>query len=681
MGDIRELLKEYRNENTALYGLGTETERFLAEFGDKVTITGILDSFRESGEIYGYPIIPIRETASRGVRLILVVARPGSCKAIARKIGAFCQENDIALYDVRGQNLLEDRAVSYDFKHLHGGTLQELLGKTDRADVVSFDLFDTLVARKVRSYTDIFELMDLRLREKGIAVPDFARLRLSAEKELSKDKAPGLREIYESVLERAGGSFITASELARMEWETDISVMVARKSVCEIFHRAISDGKQVVLTTDNYYSLGQIEAILARFGLEGCDRVLVSCEYGTSKTQDLFKILQDNYKSKKILHIGDDEFSDIEKASANGIDTYRVFSGEDLFDALGGLEMESSITTISDRLKAGMFISHLFNSPFWFEDEDCALSVPDAFGIGYLICAPVITDFVLWLKEETGAQDFNQILFCARDGYLIGRLFRKIAPEMKSVYFLASRTAAIRAGMENEEDIAYVDSMKYSGESGEALKTRFGIMGDKQEGKECRKEILAKSAVQRDNYKRYIQKLDIRNDNIAMFDFVAKGTMQMYLRRLFPQHVKGFYFLQLEPEFMADKGLDIQPFYSDREKDTSMIFGNYYILETILTSPYPQTEEFDEDGSPVFAVETRNEKDIRCFERAQEGILAYFEDYLKFLPDGARERNKKLDETFLALINKIKVKDEDFLALKIEDPFFGRITGMKDVIG
>ncbi len=41
-----------------------------------------------------------------------------------------------------------------------------------------------------------------------------------------------------------------------------------------------------------------------------------------------------------------------------------------------------------------------------------------------------------------------------------------------------------------------------------------------------------------------------------MFDFVAKGTTQMYLQRLFPQHMKGFYFLQLEPEFMAEKGLD-----------------------------------------------------------------------------------------------------------------------------
>ena len=681
MKNVRELLAQYQMDKIALYGLGTETERFLAEFGDRAAVVGLLDSYRDSGEMYGYPVISLRETPSRGVRLILVVARPGSCKAVARKIGAFCQENGIALWDVRGENLLENKKVSYDLKHLPGKKLQELLDEMDRAEVVSFDLFDTLVTRKVYSYTDVFELLELRLQEKEIVIPDFARLRLSVEKELSRKGAPGLEQIYEAVLRKAGGSFITASELAWMEWELDFSVMTAREHVGNVFRRAVSDGKEVVIITDSYYSLTQIKEILLRFDLLGCSWVLVSCEYGISKTQGLYQVLRSQYAEEKILHIGDDEISDIETALAYEIDTYRVYSGADLFDALGCLGMEKNLCRTADRVKAGMFIAHLFNSPFWFETKDSLLSVPDAFEIGYLFCAPVITDFIMWMKEKTREQDYKQILFCARDGYLVGRLFRKVSSRTKSVYFLASRTAAVRAGVEKEEDIAYVDSMKYSGEPFEALKMRFGITSADLKEVEKSKEILAKAAIQRGNYTRYIKKLNIQQGRTAMFDFVAKGTMQMYLRKLFPQHVKGFYFLQLEPEFMADKGLDIQPFYSDREKNTSKIFDNYYILETILTSPYPQTEEFDEEGNPVFASETRSEKDIRCFERAQRGILAYFEDYIKILPEGVREGNKKLDELFLSLINRVQIKDEEFLALKVEDPFFGRITDMKDVIG
>lgn len=680
MSEIKELLTAYRNEKIALYGLGTETERFLAAFGDNLLVIGLLDGFREDGELYGYPIISLRQTLSQGARLIIVVARPGSCKVIAGRIGEFCRKNEIALYDVRGRNLLENRTISYDFKHLSGKTLRELQEGIDNADVVSFDLFDTLVTRKVRSYTDLFELMDLKLRENGIYIPDFARYRLFAEKELSRDAAPRLEQIYEYVLKKTGGNFITVPELVRLEWEMDLSVMLARGKVCEIFHKAVFAGKRVVVTTDSYYSLEKIKVVLDRFGLTGYDRLLVSCEYGTSKTQKLFQILRDRYKTQRILHVGDDEAADIEAASANGIDACRIFSGEALFDALGGLGMESEIITIADRLKTGMFISNIFNSPFWFDDEDRVLSVSDAFQIGYLFCAPVISDFVLWMKEQTEVQNFKQIFFCARDGYLVGRLFRKVSPAMKSVYFLTSRTAAIRAGVDSEKDIAYVDSMKYFGVPEEALKVRFGITADDVKNIERSGEVLAKASVQRGNYKKYIERLSIQDCGIALFDFVAKGTVQMYLQKLFTQHMKGFYFLQLEPEFMADQGLDIQPFYQDEEKDTSMIFDHYYILETILSSPYAQTEEFDGEGNPLFAEETRSEKDIKCLERAQEGIIAYFEDYLRILPEEAREGNKRLGELFLSLVNKMQIKDEDFLALKVEDPFFNRMTQITDLL-
>ena len=165
-----------------------------------------------------------------------------------------------------------------------------------------------------------------------------------------------------------------------------------------------------------------------------------------------------------------------------------------------------------------------------------------------------------------------------------------------------------------------------------------------------------------------------------MFDFVAKGTTQMYLQKLFPQKLKGFYFLQLEPEFMADKGMEIEPFYSDEEKNTSAIFDNYYILETILTSPDPQMLEFDTDGKPVVAVETRSESDLAVFDKAQAGILSYFDEYLALVPEAARTVNKGLDEKLLELVNKILIKDEDFLSLKVEDPFFGRMTNMKDLL-
>ena len=461
----------------------------------------------------------------------------------------------------------------------------------------------------------------------------------------------------------------------------DQKTIIERKDVCGICRSAISAGKTVCITSDTYYSREQIESIIGRFGLSDVSEVFASCEYGVSKTQGLYSFLKERYPGKKILHIGDDETTDIEKASEYGIDTQRIYNGADLYDQLGGFGLDNEIKSYSDRVKVGMLIASVFNSPFWFEEASQKVSVKDSFGIGYSFCAPMITDFVLWMKRSAEEQGYKQLLFCARDGYLPIKLYEKVATSAKSFYFLSSRTAAIRAGMENPEDIEYVDSMKYSGSADEALKRRFGIDAANVSCAEREEEILRKSKIQRENYKKYIDKLNMDEGSIGMFDFVAKGTTQMYLQKLFDQHIKGFYFLQLEPEFMADKGLDIEPFYSDEEKNRSAIFDNYYILETILTAPFPQLEEFDESGEPVFAKETRSKTDIEVFEKAQKGIIEYFEKYIELVPEAARIENKTLDEKILALVNKIRIMDEDFLKLKVEDPFFGRMTDIRDVIG
>ena len=640
-----------------------------------------MDGFKSDGEIYGYPIIPISEIPAKGVKFIIVIARPGSCKAIAKRIGDFCRGNDIALFDVRGRNLLDVTAVAYDFRNISGGSRKELIKMAAEAEVISFDLFDTLVMRKVMSYTDVFDILDCQLRDKGIIIPDFAKHRLFAEKNLSKEKPPRLEQIYEAVLRSAGGAFLSAEELAEQEWQLDFSLLSVRESVKDVFDSFVSMGKRIIITTDTYYSKQQITEILDKFGFHGYDDLLVSCEYGTAKTQELFSILSEKYSGKRILHIGDDEFADIEKSRSHGIASFRIYSAAALLNALGGLGAEDEISSISDRVKMGIFLSRIFNDPFRFEDEERRLSVKDASDIGYLFCGPMISDFTLWMKDNVAGQGYNQILFGARDGYLIEKLFQMMGTSISHYYFLTSRTAAIRAGMESQDDIDYVDSMKFFGSPEETLKVRFGIHVNDVNTIDRNPVILKKGKQQRGNYRKYIEKIGIGGGDLAFFDFVAKGTTQMYLQRLFTQHMKGFYFLQLEPEFMADKGLDIESFYSVEEKDSSAIFDNYYILETILTAPYPQMEEMDDEGNPIYVKETRSDRDLKVFDRAQRGIMEYFGDFLRILPESARKENKKLDEKLLALVNKVQILDEDFLALKVEDPFFGRMTDIKDVIG
>ena len=677
MDTLRDKLLDV-NYRVALYGLGTETERFIKEICATTKIVGLLDSFRTSGELYGYPIISLEEAIREKVNIIVVVARPGSCKTIAKHIGDKCRRNNILLYDVRGKDLLVSTKVSYEFRHISGETRKELLQKIKRADVISFDLFDTLISRRILLNTDIFDLVDAELQRQGVLIPDFSKLRLAAEKELSREFSPRLEEIYDALLEKIGGSFVNASELAIMEERIDASTLVARTAMCDLLQFVAEEGKTIVITTDSYYSENRIREWLDRLEIRKYERILVSCEYGTSKTQKLFDRLLEQYDNLQILHIGNDDTADIEPAQARGIWTHRIYSSVDLFDSLGGLGIDRYVNTLSDRIKVGLFITRLFNDPFYFEKEENRVSISSSYDIGYLICAPIIADFILWLKQKCDNFNIQQILFCARDGFLIGRLYRKIETTRKSIYFLTSRIAAIRSGVKSVEDISYVEDMKYSGSEEECLHVRFGI--DKMDVDQWENKVLQRAKKLRIHYKRYIDKLLLEKIDVGVLDFVAKGTTQFYLQRLLPQHLKGFYFLRLEPEYMEDRHLDIESFFSNEEKDDSQIYQYYYILETMLTSPYPSVEEFDEKGDPVFGTETRNTETLDYVREAQQGIEEYFEDYLYLVEKSENQLNKKLDESMLSLIDKLYISDKKFRSLVVEDSFFGRNTAVIDLI-
>ena len=96
-----------------------------------------------------------------------------------------------------------------------------------KAETVSFDLFDTLVMRRVLSSDDVAELVSVRISERGITFGDFTKQRIAAEKRLSQSFAPKLLEIYEEALPKCfrngcdETAILSASEFAALEFETD----------------------------------------------------------------------------------------------------------------------------------------------------------------------------------------------------------------------------------------------------------------------------------------------------------------------------------------------------------------------------------------------------------------------------------------------------------------------------
>ena len=672
----------------AIYGLSTETEKVIPTLSLSFHIVGLLDGFRTAGEMFGYPIISLDEALDAGVEQIIVVARPGSCKAIANRIGDFCKKQEIALVDIRGDNLLKEKKVNYNCSKIKGYRYKELIDKIQQADVISFDLFDTLIMRNVLYSNDVIEILNIRLQEEGIIIDDFVNKRIGLEKALSQGHAPKLSFIYKKLLDNELLENVDPMLLTNKEFEIEKNIIVARRDMVEILNYAILQGKAIVITSDSYYTREQIDDLLKIAGIHNYDQLFISCEYNTGKSDCLFDFVNEANNSRRILHIGDDLLADINAAKNHNIDVFQIYSSAELFDKLGGLGIETYIKSLSDRIRIGLIIARIFNSPFVFEEEQM-ISETNASDIGFIHFASLIIDFVMWMHNKEHELDIDQLLLCSRDGYLIKKIYENMYKEYVC-YFYTSRTSSIRAGVLTKEDVNYVESMRFSGTNEDNLRKRFGIEMDSicQENIAPMeqgiimywKEIISRANEKKTNNQKYINSLELGKGKKAIFDFVAKGTSQMFLEKIMNEKLIGFYFQQLDKDFMTDKNLNIYSFYSDAGKEKSAFFDNYYILETILTSPEPSVNEFDENGNPVFAEETRNEKDINCIMSVQEGIYEYTKLYCKICPDFEKKINKELDEELLRMIHYVNIKDKDFLELTVEDQFFNRMTSIKDLL-
>ena len=677
---MENILREYQNKKIAVYGLSPLTAAVLERLGHHQVI-GLLDGYQTSGSLYGKPILSMEEAIAEGVRLIVVAARPESCKIIAKRIGVLCKKNAVKLVDIHGNDLNAPKKAAYALADVPGVTKCGLLGLIDAHDVISVDLFDTLVMRRTLFPADVYEIVNLRLREEGILLDNFPQRRLEAEKELCKSTFPTLLEIYQYILRKYAVAGVQAETLVQTEWEVDCGLVVPREELCELLQVAHRRGKLIYIVSDTFYTKVQLTALLKHCGFTGYGDILTSCEYRTGKTQRLFQKLLEKIPGKTCLHIGDSTDSDIDSAERSGLTACQLYSGLELFEKAGYLGLWEKIDSLSGRIQAGMLTAKLFNSPFQFEEPGRKIHVDTAYDVGYLFFGPVISGFVIWLHREIQKQGLKNIWFGARDGYLIKQLYEQIDPSANSIYFLTSRSAAIRAGIEREEDIRYVEELRFSGSLREQLWERFGIRagggGERRSLLDYRDEIFHTATINRRNYQKYLDTLELAEGDIAFFDFVARGTVQAYVQRLTARHLRGFYFWQNDMRFIREMGLDVQTFYAPEE---DAIEQSYLALEPVLMSPQPSVVGFDGKGAAVFAREDRTEEDLRTVQSVQAGISDYFQTYRSLDPAWENCRESSLEAAAFSLVSKIEIRDAGFLSLKDEDTFFNRTTEILDLL-
>lgn len=230
----------------------------------------------------------------------------------ATPILAFVKEVLAAPFAGESSPVPSDCFVSYD----HGVEIYDpetLLVRLMDFDVVSFDLFDTVLFRKAVKPTDIFWEM-----EETMSFPGFAQRRVEAERQarLKKRERCGSSEVTLEEIYKAFPSLTTAecSALQREELSAERGQLSLNPVMKEIIERLQAVGKPMLVISDMYLSGEVLGELLGALGCFFPKALYVSCDHGVSKSDGgLFALVaeQEAYHNKRVAHIGDQFHSDV----------------------------------------------------------------------------------------------------------------------------------------------------------------------------------------------------------------------------------------------------------------------------------------------------------------------------------------------------------------------------------
>lgn len=302
--------------------------------------------------------------------------------------------------------------------------INEFVTKLSEYDVVSFDVFDTLILRKVEKPTDVFLYMEIKYK-----VPRFANQRVQAEREARYQSHMGeieLCEIYEILSKWIG---IDANIWMQRELEAEKELCYANPYMHAVVKQLLTKKVRIIAVSDMYLKKQEIEQLLSNSGYADIfEDIYVSSEYKMSKGNGkLFDIVKHNYDKNMIIHIGDNIVSDYINARKHGISSW-------YYQNVNIREGEPCLPYGMSEL-VGAFCKGLING---YLNNGTNQSTP-YFKYGMINGGLLTCGYCQYLNKVVKEQEVDKILFVARDGYIIKKVYDKYYHECESEYLLFSR--------------------------------------------------------------------------------------------------------------------------------------------------------------------------------------------------------------------------------------------------
>ena len=486
----------------------------------------------------------------------------------------------------------------------------------ESSDVVSFDIFDTLITRKVLHPSGIFSLIDILAKQRVNIDFDLREARIEAEKKLINSERTfsySIFDIYSEITDRFNLSEEQKEQLINIELEAEEKLICPRKDIQSLFMDLYKKGRKIILVSDMYLSTEQIKHLLKVCGYPEDIELFVSNEFGSIKSDgSLWKIIVKKFGGKQIVHIGDDRQSDFVAAKKTGVKSvwikkpYDLFADSHIFSVLHQYD--------TDDFGSSLVLGRLCNEILFNNVFSTCYNSDSLTGIW---TGAVLACFIRWLINT---MDESLLLFVTRECYIFQPMYLEycriagIEPQ-KNIRFFTSRQAASIASLLGREDMEDLLDIEFKGTVDNFLQTRCGYKTDNNTFKETVvllprdkskvlslldesvEDIIDTAAPRNKTYKKYLDKCCEESgcNELSIVDIGYRGTAQYLLSKIRGKEIKGKYLIADSLLYPERLGCSVQ-FLSSRQNGVHPIYDNISIFEGVLQVPYGQLLEITQNA-------------------------------------------------------------------------------------
>lgn len=512
----------------------------------------------------------------------------------------------------------------------------------EQAEVISFDVFDTLLIRPFARPIDVFALME---RQSGIEGFHDARIlaeRLAREKNHARcgSAEVTLDEIYLNI-KLAGLGETSIDALKALELKIESETLKRSPAIGAIYDFARSLGKKVIAISDMYLPASLISSVLTKNDLS-VDDVFVSCEHRASKHEGtLYEIASRSIgvETSRIAHFGDNYRADCSEALKAGVVGYFIPSVLDQLyrdsrfnqTALHKLSQSSDPSHGANR---NLFASLTLAFIAQFRVRNPEAPIARLFGAMY--GGPLVTGFAAWLSTVMQIDQIAHLRLATRDGYITKEIWDILALQGRASILQSSRRLTMVPAFYTafEKEIGSVLNTSTACTLRECIK-RLGLGEGEAELlnsiavytpldsvldnpakiaaamtalRECRPIWQRIAAREMNAYKLYLKDegFDIEHD--AMADCGWALTSQRRTELILGKKFRGYYVGTLEHAYMHD---DVRSFLFHQGQDKNWVRiaeRGVELLELAFASSQEQISHFEEGEDGVKPVPTQHQK-------------------------------------------------------------------------